>query len=511
MVNIILGAPPTQQTFLIHKELLAIHSGYFASVFASSSKNRVATSASSTSSAALEEALTGAMRGTHLGIGIGLTDQSRRGSGLKRYGEIAIKKEAVENDQDDSDDDFTMISSDQYYSNLSKSRLPTPNAIPTKPKSQFQPRTTIGSSSATSPTSFMANLIARAAAAKETPSLSPTPTLAPASNASSTTSNRTIPTHTLPTIQSLPFTLFASYIYTGSLTHSLLALSDTADTCTWERLWALGYKLKAPGFMNYCMEGLRALERVHNGKWPSQREARIVWGLDLRGVDLDVGREFGVEWTRGRVSSDSTTNFKMEVDTEDIAKAKWKLPSLAAESVEGSNPLKVFTASCIAHLSPLTHHPKTSWEYRNWERTLKDEALSLAVHEVDIKVFCGKKPWDDEFRGLWKVEEVGLGERWMEVLADETTKIGEEEVGGRGCLGVKEMEERAKKGDVVCALKMMGLKGEEWIKGLKGGEDDSDGSGESEDEDFGVEEDGNGEEDEDEYLRGRGGRKRARR
>ncbi|KAH7411483.1 hypothetical protein BKA64DRAFT_742024 [Cadophora sp. MPI-SDFR-AT-0126] len=501
IVNILVGMAPNQQSIPVHKELLAIHSEYFASLFASQGKSTSITSSTSRSETVLEEALTGAMGGTNLGYSVDIKGEV----GVKNGGNanVDVKMELVE---DDDDDDFTIISSDQYYSKLTKKHCSTSTKPPPPP--------------------FITNLIARTAATKHNlthaPSLTPLPTPLPSSSPPPLrgTTLPSQPTYSLPTIHPLALTLFTSYIYTGTLTHTLLVLSDTADSCTWENLWGLGYKLKAPGFMNYCMEGLRALKRVQEGTWPSPREARKVWEMDLRQGFGQTGTETKIDFKSGteaqeedRGSGDSETELSSGPTCggkPEAAKNHHSTPSLSGQTHEISNRLKLFTSTCIAYLSPLTQHPKTSMQYRNWERTLTSTSkthasLSLAVHEVDVKRFGEKgKPWDDEFRGMWEVSEVGLKERWRGVVGREVDREGE-----------KGVEMRARKGDVGCALKMMGARGEGWVKGLRweggGGESGSGSESEIEGEDgeFGVEgQDGDGEEEDEEYFEGRGGRRK---
>ncbi|KAG4426896.1 hypothetical protein IFR05_017621, partial [Cadophora sp. M221] len=161
--------------------------------------------------------------------------------------------------------------------------------------------------------------------------------------------------------------------------------------CSWESLYHLGHLLKSPGFMNFCIDGLRGLESVCDGVWPSTKEVKGVWEMDF---DMDIRVGLGRD---GLLSSDADSG---STETSSYLKSK-------------NTPLHTFTASCIAYNAPLTTYPKDNFQYRNWSRLLgTNKSLSLAVHTVDAKRFAGKGPWSDEFRSMWKVQEEGLGEKW---------------------------------------------------------------------------------------------------
>ncbi|KAK0119388.1 hypothetical protein ONS95_010840 [Cadophora gregata] len=557
--NILVGAPPNQQSFTIHKELLAIHSGYFASLFSSPptslSTTPTTSSPDSKANTALEEALTRAMRGASLDVNInGKASRKIDLSLAKNEGE-SVKMETPEQ-EDDDDDDFIMISSDQYYFNLSKKRLLTPITTPSKftPKS----RGTTTTMSTPSPSPFITNLLARSTTSKQinnntTPSPTPTPTpkylpttptptstTLPSSTSTPTPSPSTSPFpapkfYSLPTIHPLPFTLFTCYIHHGTLTPTLLTLTDAAQTCTWEALWALGSKLRAPGFMNYCMESLRAMKSVQDGGWLKPKTVREVWGM---GLEMEEEEEEGEE-----------------VFGSGTGTGRWSSSPLDRESQTHTtaNKLKLFTASLVASLSPLTLYPPTSMDYRNWERTFTGiPSLSLAVEKVksDLNLNVqhsssgdqdageeeergkNKKPWDDKFRHYWRVEEVDIREMWRQILEKEydvayTAHSQAQSQAQNSITTIQGLETQAKNGNVSSMLKMMALKGEEWVQtlgsvdGYGGGggggvvKSESEDDDESEDEEFYG--DDSEEEDENEYeyfkgrRRGRSRRKRARR
>ncbi|KAL5330411.1 hypothetical protein ACEPPN_003938 [Leptodophora sp. 'Broadleaf-Isolate-01'] len=466
------GTLPNQQSFLIHKELLAVHSEYFDSLFSSPSQRHNSSQLSepckamSESNTALQKALTSAMRGgAHLDSQVKVKEESHPKPSTDfdvNFG-LGVKMEINE---EDSDDDFTMISSDQYYSNLAHKKLLTPTSTPVKTKTKNKTTNPLPSTSQSispSPSKLKADCIADCT--------QPTHTL-PFPQQEQEQQQET---YTLPaTIHPLPFALFTSYIYTGNLSPTLQTLTDKEDPCSWERLWALGFLLKAPGFMNFCMEGLRDLKKVHDGLWPSAKEAGVIWNLDLddnipphptpTSTSPEDSRRDSL--TSSNSNSHSTDPFSDGANYIAIPNAP-----------EGKNtPLHHFTASCIAHNAPLTTQPKNNVNYRAWTRLLTtNTSLSLAVHDVDAKRFAEKGPWDDEFRLQWRVEEGegGLGEKWRVALEE------------------KEKERRGVKGgDEKKVGFVAGLLGKLVLTGVVGTE--VDGGEESDDELF---EDGDEDED----------------
>ncbi|KAH7355421.1 hypothetical protein BKA65DRAFT_498377 [Rhexocercosporidium sp. MPI-PUGE-AT-0058] len=245
--------------------------------------------------------------------------------------------------------------------------------------------------------------------------------------------------------------------------------------------------------MNFCMEGLRGLKSVHQARWPSAKEARTVWEMEfedgwLGGLSSSLDTSSPGETRRDSVSSSNTTD-----SSSDSGNTNDSPPTLQASNGKNA-PLHIFTASCIAHNSPLTTLSPTTTTYSIWSRLLtRTPSLSLAVHTVDAKRFAEKGPWDDEFRNEWKVEEIGLGERWKGVLEGKakakTTGEGQKE--GVGCCVTRLLEKLALTGVV--------------DRKVHGDKDEDDESEDSEDEPFeGTEEGG---EDADEYFGGRRRRK----
>ncbi|CZS96255.1 uncharacterized protein RAG0_05644 [Rhynchosporium agropyri] len=115
-VTVLVGTPSHQENFVVHKDLLALHSDYFASLFR---QTQDVTPPSSTSiiqaksasfdrnelslDAPLPPPFFGAMKGNNLVMGIESTGSVAR---------VKVKQ------AEDSDEDIEIISSDQYYTTL---------------------------------------------------------------------------------------------------------------------------------------------------------------------------------------------------------------------------------------------------------------------------------------------------------------------------------------------------------------------------------------------------------
>ncbi|KAL2070205.1 hypothetical protein VTL71DRAFT_13231 [Oculimacula yallundae] len=462
MITILVGTAGNQESFIIHKDLLSLHSEYFARLFRFACSRP---SASTTSKSLNTTSPTIAERNAVTPAGDKLPSTEQEAAAEEKFWNSfarnkisSVKTEEAE----DSDEDIGMISSDQYYAMVSNKKPFTPEPTPTKPAQN--PTTTYTPSS---------------------PGYSPT---SPSPYSSNTNPDPTT-THTLPpSILPLPFSLFTSYIYTGALSPSLLLLTDTLDSCSWERLWVLGYQLGSPGFMNFCMEGLRELKVVREGRWPRVKDVFGIWAME---------------------SSLPSLPHEVNADADASSKSESEAVCKGGESPARLSPLHRFTAACIAHNAPLSSLAKNTPEYNAWTRVLSGKAeaakgLGIAVLGVERELIAeGKKPWDDEFREKWKVEEGGLMGRWKDMV--DMRKDGEMAGGIEGRGSMKE--------SVKALLEGMAIEGKSGLDDLgdNGSDEESSergcrsGSEESEVEVF--EEDGmdadEGEEDRYERLDGR--------
>ncbi|KAG4433045.1 hypothetical protein IFR05_011484, partial [Cadophora sp. M221] len=151
-VIIKVGISPNQQSFIIHKELLEIHSEYFASLFSNpecSNSSQLSEQSKDISqpnkSSALGNALAGAMHVESLDSKVKVQVKGEIHTNLDADDNIGLGIK-MEIDDEDSDDDFTMISSDQYYSNLSRKKFPTPPPAPPPPLKSKSTSSSISSS-----------------------------------------------------------------------------------------------------------------------------------------------------------------------------------------------------------------------------------------------------------------------------------------------------------------------------------------------------------------------------
>ncbi|CZT51873.1 uncharacterized protein RSE6_13085 [Rhynchosporium secalis] len=290
---------------------------------------------------------------------------------------------------EDSEEDIEIISSDQYYATLpSKSNSLKLKLTPIKHRSILPGKATMSH-----PTLFS---FASTASASKTYPIS-----------FQEKSIFELPTTILP----LQFSLFISYIYIGSMAPTLLLATDDKDSCTWEALYHVGYTLRSAGFMNYCMEGLRELRSVRKGIWPSPTEAKLVWKMDMEmgGLNMAILDIAGLnnDSSLGVGNADSDTRSSSD---SDILSLDGKM-----------SPLHEFVVACIAYNLPMSSDQANTPNYRAWKRLLSSKettlaSLSIMVHAMNRKMFMGKEPWNDEFRGLWEIVEEDVSTRWREIL-----------------------------------------------------------------------------------------------
>jgi hypothetical protein len=190
--------------------------------------------------------------------------------------------------------------------------------------------------------------------------------------------------HTMPSdleISSLQFTIFLCWVQHGYLIKPLYAIPDDGSDIDLGHLWVVGHRLGSPRFQNYVMERLRSSKKVQAGDWPTPNQARTVYQITS---DIQASR-----------SGTSSGKYPM---------------------------LRKFVAHSIAANSPFDRYDEGSSEYDDWSRLYrKNPDISLDVHKVGGKQWIASKPWDDEHRNEYSVEEWSIDDRWQEISGENRT------------------------------------------------------------------------------------------
>lgn len=86
----------------------------------------------------------------------------------------------------------------------------------------------------------------------------------------------------LPDIKPSQFAQFVSYLYAGRIIDAFEPLIMAAESNSVEALWYVGQKLRCTSFQNNILEGLRTSESVKSGTWPSAEDIEIVYDLHVK-------------------------------------------------------------------------------------------------------------------------------------------------------------------------------------------------------------------------------------
>jgi hypothetical protein len=206
--------------------------------------------------------------------------------------------------------------------------------------------------------------------------------------------------YTLPNnVSPLQFSFFLSWMQHGYFIDPLLSISENESNIDveLEHLWVAGHQLESPGFQNYVMERLRTSDGAQAGDWPTPDEARTVYRLVS-----------GIRPTGSR-SSDG-----------------------------GHSMLRKFVADSIAADNPFERYDPDSDEYEEWSRLYTENSvISLDVHKASSKRWSESKPWEDQHRKKYLVEEKSIDERWEEMILEGRTAHNIAVAAGGGCIRSK--------------------------------------------------------------------------
>jgi hypothetical protein len=179
-------------------------------------------------------------------------------------------------------------------------------------------------------------------------------------------------------LNSIHFTVFLGFIYTRTISPSISDL-QLHPTHTFPILYLSASQLGSPGFMNYIMTQQR---RKVDRKWPSVEQVRFI---------------------HSAVSSYTPLNHPGGNGT------------MGSRATEGPMILRKFTAACIAASNPFTRYSEGSDELTEWTKLFSEcQGLWLDVLKEGGR-WAESKPWEECWRKEWVVEERGLGERWEEM------------------------------------------------------------------------------------------------
>ncbi|KAF8861576.1 hypothetical protein BDZ45DRAFT_723718 [Acephala macrosclerotiorum] len=221
MVTVNVGTE-TKQAFLVHKELLALHSGYFHDLFSPDIKKEVKKEVKNEPLASFTEStnLYGA-------------DSNSEMEDILRDGHATSQ---------------TAINPQPTQSVL---RLRSPqNPLPGDIK----------------PESSKSGALRELLAAKKSP-------------INTVSHNQKQESYDLPSINPSQFAQFVSFIYTGTIISAFDPLIMAVEHNSVEALWYVGQYLRSPPFQNNILEGLRTTSTVKSGTWPSPEDVEIIYDL----------------------------------------------------------------------------------------------------------------------------------------------------------------------------------------------------------------------------------------
>jgi hypothetical protein len=183
----------------------------------------------------------------------------------------------------------------------------------------------------------------------------------------------------VPDLNNIQFTAFLSFIYTRTISPSISDL-QLHPTHTFPILYLSASQLGSPGFINHIMTEQR---RKGDRQWPSVEQVRFI---------------------HSAVSSYTPLNHP-----------GWN-GAMGTGAMEGPVILRKFTAACIAASNPFTRHSEGSDELAEWTKLFGEcQGLWLDVLKEGGK-WAESKPWEECWRKEWMVEERGLRERLEEMF-----------------------------------------------------------------------------------------------
>jgi hypothetical protein len=108
------------------------------------------------------------------------------------------------------------------------------------------------------------------------------------------------------------------------------------------------------------------------------------------------------------------------------------------KSTPAGSELRKLVADTLAYRNPFQVHGDESEEYGAWEGLLREVPhgtdLSVDMNLAAGKKWNGTKPWDDEHRSRFTVEEVSIDERWEKLILSKRSKEATEMAAEAGCL-----------------------------------------------------------------------------
>jgi len=257
MATVYVGKESLKQGFLVHKELLTLHSEYFHDLLTTNIKTEV-----------------------------------------KDEDEKKVKDEKIETPVQNlptlSDAHLTLPSDEESKALATSLRSPSPSEESNASES---------SSCSTSPggpdLSEVGHLLEhkpweiKPQAPLKTKLPLTTPPLAPPAPTLDIVLSPSTTTLHIPTINPTHFAAFLSYLYTNTIVPSLATLQESSTPHPYPVLYLFGYQLRSASFQNYIMEALRRDVQLAHGQWPSAEQARFVYDITASFTPLEVGATFG--------------------------------------------------------------------------------------------------------------------------------------------------------------------------------------------------------------------------
>jgi hypothetical protein len=100
--------------------------------------------------------------------------------------------------------------------------------------------------------------------------------------------------------------------------------------------------------------------------------------------------------------------------------------------------LRKFVADSIAANNPFERYDPDSNKYAEWSRLYTENSvISLDVHKASSKRWSESKPWEDQHRKSYLVEEKSIDERWEEMILEGRTAYNIALAAGDGCIRSK--------------------------------------------------------------------------
>ena len=352
MVFVTLGREGENQTFVVHRELLMLHSGFFRCLLIEQTKNQA-------KSEIMDE----------------VKLKSEVKSEVKKDEDTAVKKEEAE----------TAPTLDALSTNNLGLQEPKRQFLQLDGKSIHPDLSDDGNlGEDDSSMEDLDDLDSPVATAMSTKQRKPTsPTFTPIITQALTT----LTTLTIPYIPAMKFRTFVAYLYTSQLPPYLTPETTTGNT--FASLYLFATQLGSPGLMNHALTLHR--RNLDQTSWPDSEQVQFIYDSLASYNALPLTRIIQLS---SAVLPTPQLRSSNEEGREEIAQI----------AEEGKKILRRFTAACIAAQNPF-ERMREGAEGEEWTKLLGEcEGLGLDVLMEGSK-WVETKPWEECWRGKWVIKE----------------------------------------------------------------------------------------------------------